>query len=795
MKSIMVFNEKEQIIDSYLAHIKRRIQHITPKDLNLLRIKCESKFTEKNINFYNSYTCEDRDITSKDFLNEIFDKDVIMNENGTFFQIPQNRDKIPPTVECQIYLGKDRDVKKGLMKYYLNPDKGNDPLKANYNNRAQNNCKETMNTYYGAMQVLTGPFFNLDIAETITCRGRNMVAVSALTIEGILGGFIPNSIEGLLYYINKSANYPLAYDDIFNNPNNKNATISDIMTLFAEQDIKTEYIAIVNDVLQNKTQPELNSIYVKNNIVGWFNLEEVKEKMIKLCSYLQDTKTAFLNPYIDPRQVPSDDSGLPKDYYKVMVSLLDGIRDMVPLLHGFDWYQETISRYNEILNNPQDTIRDMDRKYVALIDTDSNMIAMLLRYLYNQYLTHLTDVEIDFTYTNILAIISDKAISISMENYTENLQVPVEYRDRVAMKNEYYYSDFALTKRKKNYAGLMCLKEGVAFSKPKLDVKGLMFIKSVVNENTAEKIEDIVENMVLRAEKIDVTKILYTLNKASDDLERMLRSEEGSSYYVPEKLKNPLLKTLPSQARTKSVELYNCLGLGDKMIAPIKFYTIKIDISQCSDEVLVTRFNIYKKIYELHSNLRKYTDFDRPKFIKANTSKIDGSIVEVADNIYNMLLELLEEIIGENIEYDNFVSSYMNSNRMSATPRSRDDIFDYLIHRFKSDYSAIEEFLDNLCKNLKVTMEEHNNRLIVPYKTKGKKYFKYEVYSDEDFTRLSIPDEMINNLHPFVLETINTVNDVTNIDNLAAPILTNIRVSIMRNDKGKNLVSNVLEVF
>jgi hypothetical protein len=100
-----------------------------------------------------------------------------------------------------------------------------------------------------------------------------------------------------------------------------------------------------------------------------------------------------------------------------------------------------------------------------------------------------TPKDTKFTLANLAIFILDKVIDYSLDIYKDRVHIPEEKKWRVAMKNEYFYSSFSLTSRKKNYAALKDIQEGVVFKKPKLDVKGLMFIKSVVNGNLGADVE------------------------------------------------------------------------------------------------------------------------------------------------------------------------------------------------------------------------------------------------------------------------------------------------------------------
>lgn len=787
-----MYNNKEDIIENYMRDIESRMPFISTKDKIKIRKMAEERYIDKTLTLNNSYRCEEREMRASKFLTEVLEENIIMNENGMFFRRAENKDDLSPVVECETYFGKDRNAKKSLMKYFLDVKRGNDIMKAVYNDRAQNNDKTLMNIYYGASLVPTGPFANVDIAETITNRGRNMVAVSALTVEGLFGGLKPNSIDGILYYIEFGGRYS---SDDFKALSKLKYTDEDIISSF--KDIKNEYKDIMRGVLKHKSQNEKNAMMVRNNFKCWLEVETVFEAIKDLFKYLNKTNSAFLNPYIDPTVKMKPDSGLPENYNAVVVEKLNVIRVYVRMLHGFMWYQENINRYNEMISNPEEMIKEIDRYFVALIDTDSNMIAAMLRdlsRLFNNYLSHLNMVDLEFTYTNLIAVITDEAVKTSMTNYTEALNVPEELRSRVAMKNEYYYSDFCLTSKKKNYAALMCIKEGVAFPKPKLDVKGLMFIKSVVNEKTAAKIENIVENMMLRSKKIDVKAILLELENCAEEMNEILKTEEGSSYYTSEKLTNKLVDMLPSQARAKSVELYNILGLGERISPPSKFYTIKVDLDLATDENIMSRFELFKRVYEIHNNLRQYTDFDIDKCVKAYAKKVTGDILDIAINISNTLNTLLDEVILEMPDLELFVSSYLSSNRIPEVRLTREDIYNKILNDNNLDFEKAHLHLDKIEGYLRTRMVADNAR--IDYKTKNKKkHFNYKALKNSDFTRLSMPEDMIGNLHPFILDVLNTVKDVTSIDNLSALVVANTNLSIMRNNANTQLISNVLNIY
>lgn len=75
-----------------------------------------------------------------------------------------------------------------------------------------------MNTFYGLLQIAS-PFYNPDMASSITCRGRTTISVCALTVESILGGYWTNDIAAVLYSIDVVKEEVLSgmYDGILSN--------------------------------------------------------------------------------------------------------------------------------------------------------------------------------------------------------------------------------------------------------------------------------------------------------------------------------------------------------------------------------------------------------------------------------------------------------------------------------------------------------------------------------------------------------------------------------------------------
>lgn len=781
--NIMDGYNKAHIIGSFIRGVSERLPHLNTDDLDKLYNICEDRFFDKEVVLNNTYICETKVMKSSELIQDIDKEELIMVENGMMFKRARHVDELPPTVQCEMYLSADRTKKKDLMKYYSDYTQGNDEIKAGFYSIEEKHDKGIMNIFYGGMQVRTGPYFNIDIAESITCRGRGMVCVSALTVEGILGGLVPNSLNGILYYINKCTSTPTKFDSKLDN----NGNIMDIISWFRGR-VDDYLLPIIEKVLRKKNRLELQRLEIKNNIEVFLNLGIVKERICAFFDFLRLIKKPFINPYINRKK---------SEELAKMGELVDNIKELVPLLNGFDWYQDTVTMDGKTVLNTQDTMRDLDRKFIALIDTDSNMIALgkineLIYSIYSEHLDFLDKDGLEFTLTNTATVIVDKAIADSLYDYTTRLNIPEEHKLRVSMKNEYYYTVFGLTSRKKNYFALTSIKEGVVFPKPKLDVKGLMFIKSVVNPNTAKKIEYIYDKLILRSEVVDIRAVLKALEESSNELEDLLKTVNGSEYYIGEKINEPMLNVLASQAKTKSVELYNALNIGEKIVVPSKFYSVRINWDNNLDEELYSRFQAFKKVYEIHTNLRKYVEFNVEKFIK-RYSKKSVKIAELALSLRDMHYLAFDNMMQDNHDLHLFVPAYKACREVYyGYQLTRDEIFDVIMKQFNNSLEDVHVYLDKLIVYLSDRMKADNKVVVIDIK---KNNLTYKKFTDADFSKCSIPESTIENPPKFILDTIDIHKEISDIDNLAAPGVANLNLAIVRSDAGKNIISNILNIY
>lgn len=148
------------------------------------------------------------------------------------------------------------------------------------------------------------------------------------------------------------------------------------------------------------------------------------------------------------------------------------------------------------------------RKAVPLSDTDSTMFTM-------QYWVEQLEGEVVFTAQakqlvfGIVYLISGM-ISHVLAILSANMGVKGPKLRMLSMKNEYYFAVLSMTTRSKHYYASQDAQEGIMFSKPKLEVKGVGLRSSKVpkeiNDDVKKTMEFII-NTIKNGDKVEVVPI------------------------------------------------------------------------------------------------------------------------------------------------------------------------------------------------------------------------------------------------------------------------------------------------
>lgn len=700
----------------------------------------EAEFLSSTVTYNNSVEGIDRKIETLQFLSEVFEKDKIIVENGVLFR--NSRETFAPSVHAEIYLFNRRKEVKKKGNYYLT--EGNDPILGALYNELQKNIKILMNTYYG---VLTNPysrFYNRDLGDSITCRGRSSISVSAMSLEGAFSKRIPYRIDALMYYISKASECDVD-EDILKEMVEFGFTADDFIREFNLDDhYALPYIREKVDSLDNV---QLAKLIFKNNFNLFLKIPRIQYLFRELYTVCTSEEIPFLDPN-EPPFIKTEVDG--KDVYTFATGTKEMLEEIklhtAQVLEGLYWYGGDYSpEKRKKTKNLQETIQNIHRNTVVLIDTDSNMINYNTEFKKIQSLfgdiddTHMTDDNKYFTISNMCATVICEVIDSALNRYKDHVNILPEKSKCLKLKNEFLFSKFLLTSRKKNYVSIVRLCEGKAYPAPKLDVKGLVFTKSSVNATIGEKVEFIVD-AIMKTENLDMREILRYVRQYTDEVSDSHKTRELLEYCVTLKIKTKMEDTDTSDYRGKAISLWNAIAKNESeiIVPPAAFYAVPINL--CKREELRDKYP------EEISKIEKWID-DR------NVEVINEQITNIICDEKNKKFFFIKFI------YDNYYDRLQDM-------------------KCADDWSSIRKDAMTRIKTEKLGIKSQNVNFL----------------DIEEINKIAFPLTLTTPTD-FLLDIVEPLESSILVNSLSAPVLQELHITCPRNKSDKRLVTNILDVF
>lgn len=213
---------------------------------------------------------------------------------------------------------------------------------------------------------------------------------------------------------------------------------------------------------------------------------------------------------------------------------------------------------------------------------------------------------------NVLPCIATKAITQTLFNYLNHVNVPEFDRPKVNMKNEFYYSRIMVTYAKKSYIGLQSRQESHIFEKPKLDVKGVNFFKSTASESTSKFIYDKILIDKILAPKSGVISLrdtYETIYKFQQEMAGKIAQGDMGFFKRAIKVKSPEAYANPMRNSSyKAVFVWNSIhGEKEQIEFPAIVTIIKVELRNKAD---VAKLEAWPDIYNGIMNLFENKEYD-----------------------------------------------------------------------------------------------------------------------------------------------------------------------------------------
>lgn len=750
----MLFSNKSEFKKLWIDDMKTKT---TVTDEKYLSDVFDKSFSENILTFNNSVSGNNFDVKPFKFIKNL--DNYVICENGAFYM--QHKDKLSSLFVPIVSNRATRDYYKKLM---FNAKQEKDFINvANYNTK-QSNVKVTSNALYGSMINPYSPFYNYDIASSITIRGRSTVSLNSLTLESILGSYRPYKVEILLDMIDKICKKKVNKELL--SKVTYEPTDDEIIRNVLKNNYDNYYgkILIVNRI-KDLTLDERKLVYYANNAKAFFEIDYIKE-LFKTMSYkmklkYDEYKKLDSDPkrfnkwkdliYLDPNKAP-DDIRKEVDIYSEMS------RD---LLFGYFWYGSDINRYGEKLYNTQDSFKGIKREVILLNDTDSKIYYLnnginMIKNIEGVYdnLKDYGDEMIDFILGSFIIHTVDECIIRGLDRYTGMCNVAPEYRDIVKYKYEYFFRYLQPTKGAKNYIGFITIQEGNFLPIPEIDLKGLPLKKSNFNKSMSELAKDVAINYIAKVEKPDIKKILNKIRDYRKHLVENFKTEDNLEIFTPHRLNDKVSNILPSDHRLKAVNLYNTL-FGDDELGKIEipgvFLLTKVDFTNKEDYMKENYENEYKRLTKYARAMSFYRM--RDKFL-SNRQKL--------------------------INDEKFV--------MTEHAQHFFDEVDSLVIKKKYSDERIKEFKNEWRQKNKV-IKDTNLRLAI-------NALELRTIKISDINKIALPIDATT-VPRFITEFVD-LTDITVFDNLIAVLIEGIGILCVRNNgdgKGRQMITNVVKYY
>lgn len=740
-QSTREYNEDQlKFKETWINTVANKMDNHSPQLYQTMSKIFDDTFNDNTLELYNSVHNETFRSSSTKYYNSIKNKHII-NENGV---LTTKHKYVKSPIEEAILGGiLGRQVQKRKKQQFIKEDKLMDADSASI---FEYTLKVLINGLYGLHLYPGSPFFNITLGATCTAAARNMVAVAAIVIELLEGGFRNYQVQAHIKMIEtckkESAEICSKYELI-------DVDVEDVLKVLLGHYYDNYYAkTFLREQLKKCNKETLQLLYIKNNIFGFMQLKRVKEIFKEILKIQRDNPGNYL---ANPKSEPYKD--LMAELYKMSSEILYGF-----YYYDGDYDGKTGVYYDTLV----DIIENIKRKKIVLMDTDScvstfqretNSFLEEYKGLYDE-----TDPKITYgVIPSIICWIYMGCVSKSLTVYVMELGVDYEHAKMVELEMEHMMSQLQLSLAKKSYVFIPVITDFFMLKMEKLKLKGVSLIKSNFNPEFCHMGIDILKKKIVQPlDKIDHKQILFNIKDCSNKAVQMLRSDDFIlNKRTTLKINSETLSF--SDFKQKSVNLWNRLYPEHAISTPGSFGVVLLQLDNNKVFNIKERFpREYKIISKLSLDIDRYKDLTRA-LKKFNKTSYTGNSAIVKKAIGMIKLEM------GNREHEYIEELYKR-------------IYDIYNGSSESDQNEFVKTMGFMPNNL----TEASPGLII-----------------DSCQRIAIPLDQ-NNV-PDILKMDNySILDISassEVEHTISPLASTISLIITKNKEGRNTITSVLNSF
>lgn len=600
------------------------------------------------------------DTTFLDFLDEVKANNYLISPSMTVYKRPEEvKSKLGDFTDHNV---KERNVYKKLAKKH---GQNKNFVEANINNTLQSSKKENNNSLSGAFASSGNPLYNKSSHSSLTSTCRCATSYANASNERFLAG---------------NRHY---YD--------QDVVIQEIINAERLSPKQAILYAVDKFNIHIPTDEEVWECISKSSVKYWRNKikqNEVKELISKMtphgrCAlvytgdlyHLAKHNDLVIRDFITDIAKPAEETSVPDPVYgDLLVSADSDIIALVTLLCSdltagknlFETKEPTphiyftvnatavrvklwLEKYKDLINGflkpryAQSSIAEFPniiREAVVTSDTDSTIFStqMWTKFITGSYNFDPQSYHVGYAITYIASQIVANALGI----LCGNLGIGKDMVRVLAMKNEYYFPGYKLTKIAKHYIQMRSACEGNVYDKMKLDVKGVNLRSSKAPKHVTEDLHRWFVEILhkpMNGETYNMESIMEWPIKVETTVRNSIQS--GEIEYLPSERVNEAT----AYGQGEDSHNYRHYKLWEEVFAPkygyvdpapIQTYKICIKVNKkalfkewldtMEDRQLAERF----KDFAARNKLDSMTSFQLPQSI-ARQSGVPKEIMDVLD--------------------------------------------------------------------------------------------------------------------------------------------------------------------
>lgn len=450
-----------------------------------------------------------------------------------------------------------------------------------------------------------GSFYNISLADTVTTGGRNIIAVSALTIESLYGWFHFYSFNAhmkLIHIVTESD-----CDDICSRFTLPEVTTEEILKHMLGEYYKGYYrLSSLRERVDKLTNNQRKVLYIKNNVMQFYQIPEVKELLRKIILNMKDDNMCIKLETGASLMSPFAYKPISKDIEVLMKWTQE-------LAFGMYYYEgDYVGRqYQETM---VDIVTEMKRRKIANMDTDSAVSIMyhdkLL--LLDMFKEEIGDKKDDYIFTEgalpmLLMTVYLAAVKITLQKYATAINIDEKLIPMLDLEAEIIMEQEHLSISKKNYAFITVVKDFL-LKLGKMDSRGFKFKKSDANSAVAEQVENDIYNMIMcKVNKLNYKELVEHIHKITAETATMIRTDD---FIINKKslVKVTDLNDISwGDTRMKAVRLWDRLFPELPVEVPGAFGIIRVNFDADTIEHYKTnKPDVYRHLFKHAEELYKY---------------------------------------------------------------------------------------------------------------------------------------------------------------------------------------------